>query len=105
VNDPLSTVERSNHFSILESETITVPGVKDNRIVDVFAASADYRSRLRIALWSGDDEGCLVNASERCDRIRKSPRSEMSMDDSMFFMKANCPLVGGHPLKPGLDVD
>lgn len=73
--------------------------------VDVFAASADYRSRLRIALWSDDYEGYLVKASERCDRIRKTPRSEMSMDDSMFFMKANCPLVGGHPLKPGLDVD
>jgi hypothetical protein len=56
-------------------------------------------------LWSGDDEGYLAKASERCDRIRKPPRSEMSMDDSMFFMKANCPLMGGHPLKPGLDVD
>lgn len=95
-------------FSILQSETITVSGVNDNRIVDVFAASDDYRSRLRIALWSDDDEGYLVKATERCDRIRKTPRSEMSMDDSMFFMKANCPLVGGHPLKPGwmwIDLD
>jgi len=95
-------------FSIVESETITVPGVNDNRIVDVFAASDDYRSRLRIALWSDDDEGYLVKATERCDRIRKSPRSEMSVDDLMFFMRANCPLVGGHPLKPGwiwIDLD
>lgn len=71
--------------------------------VDVFAASANYRSRLRVALWNDDYEDYLVEASERCDKIRKTPRSEMSMDDSMFFMKANCSLVAGHPLTPGLD--
>ena len=50
----------------------------------------------------------MLKATERCDRIRKSPLSEMSMDDLMFFMRANCPLVGGHPLKPGwiwIDLD
>jgi hypothetical protein len=46
-----------------------------------------------------------VEATERCDRIRQLPRSEISMDDSMFFVTAKCPLVAGYRLEPGLRYD
>ena len=71
--------------------------------VDVFAASARYRSKLRIALWNEDYEDYLTKVDQRCDELRKTPRRELSMDDSIFFMKADCPLVDGHPKQAGLD--
>lgn len=71
--------------------------------VDVLAAAANYRSKLRIALWNEDYEDYLTEVDQRCDKLRKTPRSEFSMDDSMFFVKAECPLVDGHPKEAGLD--
>lgn len=73
----------------------------DNQ-VDVIMYGADYRSKLGIALWNEDYEDYLVDATERCDRIRGMPRNEWSMDDAAFFMKVGCPLVGRQPLEAGL---
>jgi len=76
--------------------------VAANNQVDFFAASSNYRSKLSIALWNEDYKSYLVEVDKRCAKLRKTPRSEFSMDDSMFFMKAECPLIDGHPIEPGL---
>ena len=72
--------------------------------VDVIMHGAGFRSRLAVALWNGDYEEYLVDASQRCSRIRKMPQSQRSMDDASFFMKHKCPMLSDKPLTPGLTV-
>ena len=69
--------------------------------VDVMRRGVGYRSQLALALWSEDYEDHLEQVNERCDKIRKLPRSEMSIDQSMFFV-SSCSLAAGHRIEPGL---
>lgn len=77
--------------------------VKAKNQADVIMHGVGFRSRLAVALWNDRYEDYLVKVNKRCDSIRKKPQSERSMDDAAFFMKHQCPMVGGYRLEPGLD--
>ena len=69
--------------------------------VDVLRFNVGLRSQLGLALWNDDYEDYAEQASERCDKIRKMPRSEISIEQSMFFT-TQCSLGMGPSVTPGL---
>jgi hypothetical protein len=76
--------------------------VKAINQVDVMRFNVGFRSQLGIALWHDDYVDYAEQASERCAEIRNKPRSEISIDESMFFT-TKCSLGMGPSIRPGLD--
>ena len=48
--------------------------------VDVFEASADYRSKLAAVIWIDDFSEFLVKQNQKCTELRKIPRNQLSME-------------------------
>ncbi|WP_321527398.1 hypothetical protein [Sedimenticola selenatireducens] len=69
--------------------------------LDMFDRSAGYKSQLAIAVWNEAYEDFLQAQNARCDEIRKIPRNEMSIEQSVWFFP-NCPLGPGHHDTAGL---
>ena len=69
--------------------------------VDVLRFNVGLRSQLGLALWNDDYEDYAEQATGRCNEIRKMPRSEISIEQSMFFT-TRCSLGMGPSITPGL---
>lgn len=55
--------------------------------VDVFEQGSGFRSKLTVALWNRDFEQHMQARKQRCDTLRKMPRNQLSIDDTMFFAR------------------
>ena len=71
-----------------------------NRL-ETFERHAGYRAKLTLVLWNDDYEDYMRAQNERCSKIRKIPRNQMSMEQSTWF-GLHCPLLGNDRRKPGL---
>lgn len=60
--------------------------------VDVLEKGVGYRSKMIVSLWNEDYEEFEKEKKQKCDELRKTPRSELSYDDSAWFLQ-NCPLL------------
>jgi len=51
--------------------------------VEVFEASADYRSRLAAAIWIGDFSEFLVKQHQKCIKLRKILCNQLRMEQGL----------------------
>jgi len=53
--------------------------------VEVFEASADYRSKLAAAIWIGDFFGFLFKQRQKCIKLRKILCNPLRMEQGLFL--------------------